>query len=387
MIVARIAPVHESEQGFELAGRRAPRCLEFVAEVGEERGREAFVLNTREERSRSRERADRRIRRCQDGPNARANREGEYALGNQRECERNWAGLRRQPQTNPTKREAAEAECGVKDRLRESGRGRCGPRGKRFALRRRTRLVAGDRHFKPHLETCAELFNRDLTCADDVGCGAFAEPLGESVTPLGRSRRGEKLEERARPENVEILRVGMSRVAVAVAGIATICPSIRQSCDPVLVESPNASRSCLLAQHAIVKDDEYGEGDHRDKNEEPVDRVGSKGEPADEHNGDETSESRIGRASRSSLPTGFVLCGGCEPVRVDRATGTRRVCHVGRFRWMCCWGIGCQGWFTHRVTHEGSLTSSFRRFLMTLLTNTRGSARHYEAFLLPGCHA
>src|SRR5207248_601174 len=87
-------------------------------------------------------------------------------------------------------------------------------------------VVAQQRQLLAQVELWGQLRDRALAGADLVGAGRAPQPARECVLAGARARRAEQLEERARPEEVEVGGIGVVGVEEALAGLPLAGPGV-----------------------------------------------------------------------------------------------------------------------------------------------------------------
>ena len=135
--------------------------------------------------------------------------------------------------------------------------------------------------------------------ADRLGRGGGKDPGGEAIGAFPRARRREQLEERARPEQVEVPSVGMGGVEVTEASVAAAAEAVLEAGLAVGMKTLESRGAGGPAQNAIVDDDEGGECEGGQGEPEGRQRAGSEGEPGDDGDRGKAGEPRI-RDERSS---------------------------------------------------------------------------------------
>ena len=97
-----------------------------------------------------------------------------------------------------------------------------------------------------------ELGDGLLPCADLGRLRRSRQPARQRLFAGAGARYGEQLEERPAPEQVEIVRIHVTIVTEAVAGLAGSHPAILQTCEAALVERHRSGGAVARPQHAIV---------------------------------------------------------------------------------------------------------------------------------------
>ena len=86
------------------------------------------------------------------------------------------------------------------------------------------------------IEHPAHLLNRSLPLLDLLERRACLQPAGQRVFTLARSGQGKQLEERRRPEQVEVAAVRMLRINETLAGSAQASPAVFEPGQASIVE-------------------------------------------------------------------------------------------------------------------------------------------------------
>ena len=195
---------------------------------------------------------------------------------NQEEIAQQRGETLRQPQ-NPQvarvegeeSRQAEQSQRGQRPRpgLRESRgeqRRRFAPGSQRHGIDAGAGLFRQDGQLFAQIHARPQLLHRPLPREHRGGSGGSEQPSRQRVFPNVSSRRGDQLEERTFPEQVEIPRVRMGRIQVAVAGLSGSSPAPVETRQPALEEPRRAPPPFQHAQDPLMPHRQGDEHHQRD---------------------------------------------------------------------------------------------------------------------------
>ena len=104
------------------------------------------------------------------------------------------------------------------------GRRRLAPVRQVYRVHAGARFLGDDGEFLAQIHAVAKFLNGGMACAYHFGLGGRFQPLRQTVLADARTRRAQQFEQAAFAKQVQIQRVGMRGLIVAVAGLAGAGP-------------------------------------------------------------------------------------------------------------------------------------------------------------------
>jgi hypothetical protein len=186
-------------------------------------------------------------------------------------------------------------------------------------------LPAEQRQVFPQADPTPQLGDRRLTLANLVRWRGFQQPTGQRILARLGTRLAQQFEDRAYAEEIEIARMNVFAVSIALARLTGPRPGPVQSRQSSLMEDDATIRPFPSADHPIVHEQKRNEAPGREQHPAPSDPASQKRKPQNAEGQQKDREPDVGE---TLLPTQQLL-GIAPPMLESLLVDQARFCLRG----------------------------------------------------------